>query len=71
MSREKTNGRPCVRIQQGRSGGALVAGKKECEDRLSVVKIIWRIKRNQVTLSSWLRQRFWNVCIDLGRAFGS
>lgn len=47
-----------MRIQQGRSGGALVAGKKECGDRLLVVKIIWRIKRNQVTLSSWLRQRF-------------
>lgn len=63
-SRGKTSSRPYGRGQQDRSGVALVPGKKECGDGLSVVKILWRIKRNQVTVSSGLSERFWNVCID-------
>lgn len=46
-------------------------GKKECGDRLSVVKILWRIKRNQATVSSGLSEKFWNVCINPGLALGS
>lgn len=45
--------------------------KKECGDGLSVVKILWRIKRNQVTVSSGFSERFWNVCIGSGIALGS
>lgn len=66
----ETSGRPCVRGQQG--GGELSCGReKECGDGLSVVKILWRMKRNQVTVFCGLRERFWNVCIGPGSALSS
>lgn len=38
---------------------------------LSVVKILWRIKRSQVTVFCGLSERFWNVCIGPGIVLGS
>lgn len=60
-----------MRGQRDRSGGVLMQGKKECGDRFSVVKIPWGIKRSQVTVSSGLSERFWNVCIGSGMTLGS
>lgn len=40
--------------------GSSRAGKEGMWGRLSVLKILWRVKRNRVTVFSGLRERFWN-----------
>lgn len=50
------------------SGGAPV---QEGGDGLSVVKLLWSIKRNQVTVFYGLSKRRRNVCIGSGTVLGS
>lgn len=50
---------------------AVIWGEKECGDGLSLVKILGRIKRNQVTVFCGLSERFWKVCIGPGTVLGS